>query len=77
MESKLQIKTQRQQEDVGEEPVSPTGQYLNSKTLSLTIIGILESEIPIDDSCAMDLLQNLFLPISPRFSSIMVNVQSL
>lgn len=73
MESKLQIKTRWQQEDAGEEPVSPSGQYFNSKTLSVCILAVLESEIPIDDSCAMDLLQNLFLPINPRFSSIMVS----
>lgn len=72
MESKLQIKTRWQQEDAGEEPVSPSGQYFNSKTLSVCILAVLEFEIPIDDSCAMDLLQNLFLPINPRFSSIMV-----
>ncbi|XP_059660916.1 wax ester synthase/diacylglycerol acyltransferase 4-like [Cornus florida] len=59
------------QEDVSE-PVSPTGQYFNSSALSVSIIGVLESEIPIDDSPTMALLKDVFLPINPRFSSIMV-----
>ncbi|GMP54598.1 hypothetical protein CsSME_00019712 [Camellia sinensis var. sinensis] len=53
-------------------PVSPSGQYLNSSVLSLSILAVLESEIPIDDSQTMSLLKNVFLPINPRFSSIMV-----
>lgn len=56
----------------GEEPVSPTGQYFNSSALSICILAVLESEIPIDDSTALPLLNNVFLPINPRFSSIMV-----
>lgn len=57
------------------EPVSPTGQYLNSSVLSLTILGILESEIPIDDELqTLPLLRDVFLPINSRFSSIMVLV---
>ncbi|XP_059660917.1 wax ester synthase/diacylglycerol acyltransferase 4-like [Cornus florida] len=54
------------------EPVSPTGQYLNSPVLSISIIGVLELEVPIDDSPTMALLKDVFLPINPRFSSIMV-----
>ncbi|KAF9589995.1 hypothetical protein IFM89_030145 [Coptis chinensis] len=54
------------------EPVSPTGQYFNSSVLSVSVVCALESEIPIDDSLTMALLKNVFLPISPRFSSIMV-----
>ncbi|XP_027061878.1 O-acyltransferase WSD1-like [Coffea eugenioides] len=55
-------------------PVSPTGQYFNSSIMSAAVIGVLESEIPIqeDDSLTLKLLQELFLPINPRFSSIMV-----
>ncbi|GMP54602.1 hypothetical protein CsSME_00019712 [Camellia sinensis var. sinensis] len=58
-------------------PVSPSGQYLNSSVLSLSILAVLESEIPIDDSQTMSLLKNVFLPINPRFSSIMVCILSL
>lgn len=54
------------------EPVSPTGQYFNSSILSICVLGVLESQTPIDDSSAMLLLKDVFLPISPRFSSIMV-----
>lgn len=60
------------EEDEELEPVSPTGQYLNSSVLSLSVLSILESEVPIDDSQAMSLLKDVFLPINPRFSSIMV-----
>ncbi|KAH7859372.1 hypothetical protein Vadar_000204 [Vaccinium darrowii] len=54
-----------------EMPVSPTGQYFNSSVLQLSILAVLESEIPMDDSLAMTLLRDVFLPINPRFSSIM------
>ncbi|KAF8027997.1 hypothetical protein BT93_E0800 [Corymbia citriodora subsp. variegata] len=63
-------------EDEGLEPVSPTGQYFNSKVMSVSILGILESEIPIDDSLAQLLIRDVFLPINPRFSSIMVMRQN-
>ncbi|KAK7364815.1 hypothetical protein VNO80_13558 [Phaseolus coccineus] len=60
--------------DEGEivEPVSPTGQYLTSSSLSIYILAVMETEIPIDDSQTVPLLQNLFLPINSRFSSIMI-----
>ncbi|CAK9171070.1 unnamed protein product [Ilex paraguariensis] len=54
------------------EPVSPTSQYFNSSVLSLSILAVLEFEVPLDDSQTMSLIQNVFLPINPRFSSIMV-----
>ncbi|KAL5989847.1 hypothetical protein ACLOJK_010742 [Asimina triloba] len=54
------------------EPVSPTGQYFNSSVLSVGILAVFESEIPIDDSPTMAMLTHTFLPINPRFSSIMV-----
>ncbi|XP_059660919.1 wax ester synthase/diacylglycerol acyltransferase 7-like [Cornus florida] len=61
------------EEEVVSEPASPSSQYLNSSVLSLYIIAVLEVEIPIfDDSLTMSLLKDVFLPINPRFSSIMV-----
>ncbi|WCJ30793.1 O-acyltransferase (WSD1-like) family protein [Euphorbia peplus] len=55
------------------EAVSPIGQYLSSSYLSFSIICVLESEIPLDiDSQAFSLVRDVFLPINPRFSSIMV-----
>ncbi|TYH77743.1 hypothetical protein ES332_D04G175900v1 [Gossypium tomentosum] len=54
------------------EPVSPTAQYFNSSVLSVCILAVLDTEIPIDDSPALGLLKDVFLPISPRFSSLMV-----
>lgn len=59
------------------EPVSPTGQYFNSSALSVSVLGVFESEIPIDDSPTLSMLQDVFLPVNPRFSSIMVNSQAL
>lgn len=61
----------KQEEEVAE-PVSPTGQYFNSSVLSISVLGVLESQVPIDDSPTLSLLQDVFLPINPRFSSIMV-----
>nr|XP_043612915.1 wax ester synthase/diacylglycerol acyltransferase 4-like [Erigeron canadensis] len=55
------------------EPVSPTGQYFNSSVLSVSVISILEFENPLDDSSSLTLINNVFLPINPRFSSIMVD----
>lgn len=55
------------------EPVSPLGQYCNSSALSISVLAILEMGIPFDDSQTMSLLRDVFLPIHPRFSSIMVN----
>ncbi|KAL3821461.1 hypothetical protein ACJIZ3_007366 [Penstemon smallii] len=54
-----------------EQPVSPTGQYFSSSVISVSVICVLESEIPIDDSQTTTLLKDVFLPINPRFSSIM------
>lgn len=54
-------------------PVSPSGQYLNSSVLSLTIVAVLEFEVPIHDLQTVSLLKNLFIPINQRFSSIMVH----
>ncbi|KAF7819685.1 O-acyltransferase WSD1-like [Senna tora] len=53
-------------------PVSPVGQYFNSSVLQIYIIGVLEFEVPLDHSQAIPLLTQLFLPINPRFSSIVV-----
>ncbi|XP_021760586.1 O-acyltransferase WSD1-like [Chenopodium quinoa] len=73
MKSKLKIETKcKQENDAADEPVSPTGQYLNSKALNSCILAILESEVPIDESCALPQLRDVFLPINPRFSSIMI-----
>ncbi|XP_042005335.1 wax ester synthase/diacylglycerol acyltransferase 3-like [Salvia splendens] len=55
------------------EPMSPSAQYLRSSALSLTILGVLEIENEIDDSMTMSLLKDIFLPINPRFSSVMVS----
>lgn len=58
--------------DAGDEPVSPTGQYFNSSSLHISILAIFESDALLDDSQAMATVEKLFLPVSPRFSSIMV-----
>ncbi|CAN1219202.1 Wax ester synthase/diacylglycerol acyltransferase 11 [Linum perenne] len=53
------------------QPVSPSSEYLNNSIISLSIIAVLESEVPLDDIQHHYLLQDLLLPINPRFSSIM------
>ncbi|CAK8540624.1 unnamed protein product [Lathyrus sativus] len=63
---------EHEKEEYIEEPVSPIGQYFNSSSLCLYIIAVLEFEVAIDDLQALALLKDVFLPISPRFSSIMV-----
>lgn len=75
-ENKYVITSKIMEGDIEEvlEPMSPSSQYLKSSALSLTVLGVLESEIPIDDSMAISLLKDVFLPINPRFSSIMVRV---
>lgn len=57
------------------EPASPSSQYLNSSNLSLSVIAVLESKVPIEyeDSLPINLLKDVFVPINPRFSSIMVS----
>ncbi|KAL7185487.1 hypothetical protein ACSBR2_027435 [Camellia fascicularis] len=58
-------------------PVSPCGQYFNSFVLSVSILCVLEFEVPIsiDDSQTFPLLKDVFLPVNPRFSSIMVEAK--
>ena len=53
-------------------PASPSAQYLNNSVLSISIIAVLETEIPFNDVHIMQILKDVFLPINPRFSSIMV-----
>ncbi|KAH9792405.1 diacylglycerol O-acyltransferase [Citrus sinensis] len=59
-------------DEVVAQPVSPIGQYFSSSVLSISILAVLESEVPVDDLPAISLLKDIFLPINPRFSSIMV-----
>ena len=56
----------------GEVPVSPSGQYLNSDTLSFTILAVLEFEVPVDNLNIIQLIKDMFISTNPRFSSIMV-----
>ncbi|ONK71873.1 uncharacterized protein A4U43_C04F13260 [Asparagus officinalis] len=72
MKLKINTSSAKASGEVEEEPVSPEAQYLNSSALCVSNLVVFESEIPIDDSQAMLTLENLFLPINPRFSSIMV-----
>ncbi|XP_019198068.1 PREDICTED: O-acyltransferase WSD1-like [Ipomoea nil] len=55
-------------------PASPFSQYMNSSALSISIIAVLEISVPIedDDSVILSEIRDVFLPINPRFSSIMV-----
>ncbi|XP_020977352.1 uncharacterized protein LOC107637046 [Arachis ipaensis] len=52
------------------EPVSPTGQFLESDFLNLYIIGVLEFQVPIHNLPIVSLVRDAFHCI-PRFTSIM------
>lgn len=65
--NKIRMELKEEEES---EPVSPTAQYLSSSTLSLCILAILEQVL--DDSLLMQMVKDVFLSISPRFSSVMV-----
>lgn len=67
---KLVITTEIQEEL--DQPASPTTRYLNSSVLSLAILAVFESEIPVDNSNAVTLLRDRFLPMNHRFSSILI-----
>ncbi|XP_071691338.1 wax ester synthase/diacylglycerol acyltransferase 4-like [Rutidosis leptorrhynchoides] len=69
----LRVKVGRVEDMEKSEPVSPTGQYFNSSVLSVSVMSVLEFENPIDDSSSLALINNVFLPINTRFSSIMVD----
>ncbi|GMP67299.1 hypothetical protein CsSME_00027344 [Camellia sinensis var. sinensis] len=68
----MELMKKKEEEEVGEEPVSPTGQYFNSSVLSVSVLSVLEFQVPIDDSPTVSLLNDVFLPINPRFASVMV-----
>ncbi|KAG9148773.1 hypothetical protein Leryth_027426 [Lithospermum erythrorhizon] len=60
------------QEDAIFSPASPGAQYLNSSALSLMVVAVMESEVPIDESLIVPHLKDVIMPLNPRFSSIMV-----
>ncbi|KAK9152787.1 hypothetical protein Sjap_000267 [Stephania japonica] len=61
-----------EEEEIGMTPMTPTGKYFSSSSLNVTVLAVVEFETPIvDTSSAIPLLQATFLPINPRFSSIM------
>ncbi|KAA0031532.1 O-acyltransferase WSD1-like [Cucumis melo var. makuwa] len=55
-----------------QQPLSPIAEYLSSPMLSLSVLAILEFQVPIHTLDLAPNLRNLFLPINPRFSSILV-----
>lgn len=60
------------EEGIALEPVSPIAQYCNSSAFQLSIIGVWEFAVPIDDKQIKLFVRDAFLQINPRFSSIMV-----
>ncbi|KAF5176664.1 O-acyltransferase (WSD1-like) family protein [Thalictrum thalictroides] len=56
----------------GLQPMNPSSQCLNTSYLSLGIIGIAESEIPIDVEKVMVPLRTDLLRVNPAFSSVVV-----
>uniref|UniRef100_A0A9I9DI45 Diacylglycerol O-acyltransferase n=1 Tax=Cucumis melo TaxID=3656 RepID=A0A9I9DI45_CUCME len=61
-----------EEEDELLEPVSPTAQCFNTSALSISVIAVVEFEIPIDEAKIMCYAKD-FIPLNPLFSSIMVN----
>ncbi|XP_042483872.1 wax ester synthase/diacylglycerol acyltransferase 4-like [Macadamia integrifolia] len=53
-------------------PLSPLSQYINSSTLSVPIIMVIELDSPIEKSKMIEFLRDVFVPINDRFSSIIV-----
>ncbi|XP_031505452.1 wax ester synthase/diacylglycerol acyltransferase 4-like [Nymphaea colorata] len=54
-------------------PVSPNGQFFNSSVLSVYILAVFELESPVaGGEQREEILRKEFLPVSTRFSSIMV-----
>ncbi|KAK7324709.1 hypothetical protein VNO77_28495 [Canavalia gladiata] len=53
-------------------PVSPLADYFSSSVINVFVLGVIESQISIDDSPILPFIKDSFLPISTRFSSIMV-----
>ncbi|CAL0332903.1 unnamed protein product [Lupinus luteus] len=53
-------------------PVSPIGEYFNSSVLSVSVLGVMETEVAIDVSQIMSLIKSTFLPINMRYSSTMI-----
>ncbi|KAL7000426.1 hypothetical protein U1Q18_001576 [Sarracenia purpurea var. burkii] len=67
-----ELKQEEKRMEMSEEPVSPTAQYFNSSALSVSIVGVLEFHVPIRESHVFTFVRDVFLPINPRFSSLMV-----
>ncbi|KAA0031540.1 O-acyltransferase WSD1-like [Cucumis melo var. makuwa] len=59
-----------EEEDELLEPVSPTAQCFNTSALSISVIAVVEFEIPIDEAKIMCYAKD-FIPLNPLFSSIM------
>ncbi|KAG0447697.1 hypothetical protein HPP92_028221 [Vanilla planifolia] len=68
----LKVKVTEEDAAAGDEPVSPTGQYFNSSSLNISIVAVFESDYQLDVSLAMAAVEKQFLPVSPRFSSVMI-----
>ncbi|KAF9663131.1 hypothetical protein SADUNF_Sadunf17G0006500 [Salix dunnii] len=48
-----------EKDDDALEPVSPTGQYFNSSALNISVLAVLETEVPFDDSEMMSLIRDV------------------
>ena len=66
---------QMEEEDEFLEPMSPTAQCLNTSSLSISVIAVLEFEIPIDEAKIICYAKD-FIPLNSLFSSITVLSQT-
>ncbi|KAF6162528.1 hypothetical protein GIB67_003074 [Kingdonia uniflora] len=54
------------------QPMSPSSQCINTSFLSLSIIAVVHSEIPIDESKVVESLKKYLLQVNSHFSSVVV-----
>ncbi|KAF3444150.1 hypothetical protein FNV43_RR13840 [Rhamnella rubrinervis] len=53
-------------------PVSPMGQFMNSSVLCVSILAVMEIEVPISEVELKSVVHHVLLPVNPRFSSVMI-----
>ncbi|PIA24852.1 hypothetical protein AQUCO_18800001v1 [Aquilegia coerulea] len=53
-------------------PLSPLASFINTPVLTFYVLGVFELEVPFDKPQAVEFLEHGFLPLSKRFSSIIV-----
>ncbi|KAL5731229.1 hypothetical protein ACHQM5_003978 [Ranunculus cassubicifolius] len=53
-------------------PLSPLAQFINTPVLTFYVLGVCELEAPFNKPATIQFLENGFIPLSKRFSSVIV-----